>query len=718
MRRRAIAGLTLLASVAVLFAAVVGASSWLVYTEAGLQWLSARVVGYAGKGLTLDGVAGTLAQGAHVQHIRYAGKDIEVRVESASLSVSPLSLFSLSPRINDLTAAQLSVTSKPTEPRGKPPDTLKLPIDFELRRAHVQRLVIDLGKGPMDIENVRLDYAGGESMHRIEALSLSVMGMAVALRGRIDAQPPFALQASFTAEKSQSPPATVNGDASGNLSVINIDGGARSGEARATAKALVHPYDAQPLVKVSAKLAAFDLQAFVATLPHTQLNGDIELARSGVLFAGPISLTNALPGPYDEKRIPLTALQARIATDLKRGTFTEVTATLGAAGVITGSGQLTQNAAQLQLTLRNLNLAGLYSTLHATRLAGRAQIVLEEKRQSLNAELKQQDITLNLSATRTGDAIDIRRFEAQARGGSARGSGQLSIAQPQPFSVHATFSRFNPAAWGALPRGAINGELAARGRIAGPAADLNFSIRDSRWLNAPLAGNGKLSVTRERVHTAALDVTLGGNRIVAQGALGMPRDTLDVRFDAPRLALIDPAMTGRLRGTAQVSGTYRAPRVQFDASGDGLSHQAYGAVRAITARGMVDLQPTGPIDVNVQASGIRAPQGELAFAAVRVEGTRTAHTALVEARGERIDFRARARGGWYEQRGWGGTLAELVNRGELPVEITAPVDIAVGPNRVRVAPVTLRAMGGELAISELAYEQGRLSTAGRLRSLP
>ncbi|MGZ5164955.1 MAG: hypothetical protein ACXWIT_31245, partial [Burkholderiales bacterium] len=58
--------LLLTVTLAIGLAAAGASATWLVYTESGLAWLSTRVAGYAGKGLTLDGVAGTLAGGASV----------------------------------------------------------------------------------------------------------------------------------------------------------------------------------------------------------------------------------------------------------------------------------------------------------------------------------------------------------------------------------------------------------------------------------------------------------------------------------------------------------------------------------------------------------------------------------------------------------------------------------------------------------------------------
>jgi translocation and assembly module TamB len=718
MRRRTLAALALGGVLALLVAAAGGAISWLFYTESGLAWAVARASGYGGEGLAIDGVAGTLAGGASVRALRFTGEDIEIRVRDAGLAVSPWSVLTLEPRIVDLRAEDVAVTTKPSEPRTKPPDTLALPADVVVRNAFIHRLTVDSGSGPVEIADARLDYAGGKSVHRLEKLSLSVLGMGVSVEGRIAAAAPFPLEAKFKAVRPEGRGATIEGSASGTLSAIEVNAEGRSGEARFTASAAVHQYAPLQLARLDLDATRLDLNAFVASLPETRIEARAALARSGARLSGPIDVTNAIPGPYDKQRLPLASLRASVQTDLKRATFSALDADLGAAGSVSGSGTLKANAAEATLTTKNLNLAGAYSTLRPTRLRGVVKLTLEDARQSITADLAQDDIALRATAHRTGDRIDIPQFEARARGGSASGRAQLSTTQPQPFTVEAVFTRFDPAAWGAFPSGSINGALTAKGAIAGPAADVAFSIRDSRWLDAPFAAQGKANVTPERVQNADVEVTLGRNRVSAKGALGGARDTVALEFDAPQLSLITPALNGALRGRAEVSGRPSEPRIRLDITGSALAYASYGRIDALEAKGIVDLQAAGRSDARVSARGITAQDMRLESAALQLAGTRAAHTASVQARGDRIDFHARAQGAWTPARGWNGTVQELANRGEVPIALVAPVALTVGPKTIRSEPFTLRAIGGELAVAELSYDSGRLATAGRFNDFP
>jgi translocation and assembly module TamB len=718
MRKRYIAAIAFAAALGLVIAAAAGAISWLFYTEAGLAWIVARASGYGGEGLTIDGVAGTLAGGARVGTLRYAGKDMEVRVRDAGLSVSPSSVLTLTPRIVGLHAAEVAVTTKPGKPRDKPPDTLALPANFVVRNAKLDRLTVDTGSGPVEITGAQLDYSGGKSTHAIENLALTVLGMSVKLEGRIAATAPFALDAKFKAVRPDEPGATVDGSAGGNLSEITLAAEGRTGEARVTASAIVRQYEPLPIAALHLDATRLDLNAFVATLPKTRIEARVALERSRDGMRGPVALTNALPGPYDTDRLPLASLRANVQTDFKRATFTALEADLGTGGRISGSGDLKANAAEAALTTKNLNLAGVYSTLRATQLRGSVKLTLEDARQSVTADLAQDDIALRATAHRTGEKIDIPQFEARARGGAASGRAQLSTAKPRPFSADVTFSRFDPAAWGAFPSGSINGRLTAKGTIAGPSADLAFSIRDSRWLNAPFAAKGVASVTPDRVQNADVDVTLGRNRVSAKGALGAPRDTLALQFDAPQLALVTPALNGALRGRAEVSGRPREPRIRFDVTGSALAYGTVGRIDSLGGKGVVDLQPTGRSDAVLSARGISSHDVKLDSATLQIEGTRAAHTASAQARGERVDLQARVRGAWNPANGWSGTVQEVANRGEAPIELAAPVAVTIGPKAVRAEPFTVRAIGGELVVSELAYNNGRLATAGRFSDFP
>ncbi len=718
MRRRYVALLTFAIVVLATVCAAVGAGAWLLYTEAGLAWLSTRAVSMAGEGLEIDGVAGTLAHGVRARHIRYAGEDIEVRVTNTDVRVSPWSLITLRPRILGLRAAELAVVTKPTEPRGKPPDTLELPVSFELSDARVERLVIDLGKGPIELTNVALDYSGGRDVHRIHKLVLSGYGQDVELAGRIDAQPPFALEGNAAVTRHPAPQASMKVAASGTLSALKLEGAVESGDAALTFRSDVEPYASFPLASLNAHIENLDVKAFVKEAPHTVLAGDIELERTGALLIGPVRLTNAAHGPYDKGRVPVAALRLDVRTDVKDVRTFGLAANLGAGGTITGSGSLVQDTVKLTLKTGNLNLWGLHSRMRKTHLAGRADLTLAEARQSITANVSQDEIGLAFTAQRAGDHVNVSHFRAQARGGEAGGTARITLSGRRAFAANASFSRFDPSAWGSFPPGSINGTVAAKGFAEGPEADVDLGIRDSRWLDAPLVARGTFSVRGERLKQADVTAAIGGNNFSAKGTLGSPQDTLEVKFDAPKLGVFSDDVQGSARGGAQLSGAWRSPAVRFDVTGSGLRYQKIVQVKTLQARGELATQTGGPFTVDATLRGIILPDWQLDSAALRARGTTAAHTLAVNARGDRVDIQSRASGGWKAQTGWSGKIEELVNKGEVAVALTAPVAITVGPQRASADAFELRFLGGQFLVNALDYREGRLQTEGKFVALP
>jgi len=718
LSKRRLALLVLVLGLVAVIGGIAGAGAWILYTEAGLAWVASRARTTAGEGLTMEGVAGTLASGTRAKFIRYAGKDIEVRVTDAYLRVSAFSLLTLTPRLGELRAGEILVTSKPTEPRGRPPDTLELPLNVELPDVQVTRLVIDLGKGPLDLENVRLNYSGGRARHTVHNLALAAFEYTLELRGSISARAPFDLKGEVNVTRTELPEGRLSASVTGNLSDIELDGSAVSGEARVAATAHVQPYAQLPLARVKAQISHLDLKAYAKNLPRTAIEGVLELTRTGPLLSGPVRLTNALHGPYDQGRLPVAALRMDVRTDVGRTRRFDLSADLGAGGAISGSGALEGEQARLALSTKALNLKGLHTRMRETRLAGRADLVLTKAKQSANAQISEGDITLRLVAHRSGSRIEVPEFTARARGGEASGEARIVLDERQPFSIKAAFRRFDPAAWGDFVPGSINGTVTAAGTVSPREADVKLAIADSRWLDSPLAATGIFTVEATRLRNAKVDLTLGGNTLNVQGAFGAPKDVLALRIDAPRLGVLDQRIQGTVRGTAEVSGSFRDPGIRFDLTASQLAYGNLGRIEAVTARGVVSTNPQGPANIDATFRGIVTPEARLQSAALRVEGTRAAHSGTLQARGERVDFRARARGGLTAGRGWSGTLEELVNAGEAAVRLAAPVSIAIGPQRARAEPFELRVVGGRLNVTALDYERGRLVTSGRFNDLP
>ena len=709
----------LLIPVVAIPALTAGFLGWVLYTSGGLQWLSAQAKGWSDGVLTLEYEAGTLGEGANFAHIHYASPAQSVRAEKVRIRVSPSSLLRLAPHVGELQAAVVRVTMHADQ--GEPARPLEvpgLPVSLQVDAARIQQLLIVRVDETTAIDDVKLRYGGDASAHRLHDARLRVHGFDIAAAGNIGTSAPYPIDAQVAISRQEiEPHVSARIRTRGNLQRLVLEGEAESAGAHLRADAEIDPAADLPLMRLNAALTHLDVRMLEQSLPHTALSAELALARENGLLDGTVHLSNAAKGPYDAGRVPIAAANARLRTDLKRIDLADLTIDLG-TGTLRGSAEVTADRAAVSLTARDVDLAVLHGALHTTRLGGKADAVIEHERQSAIAHLTQDDMRLNLHVVREGAMVTLREAVLHARGGEATARGELALDAQRRFSAAVKLKKFDPAAWGDFPQGAINGSLTGQGTVEGPRASVEFKLSDSRLHNAPLSGAGRASLSAQRISGAEISVQHGNNRAKVSGAFGGANDTLRVQVDVPRLATLHPQLAGRLHGEAQLSGTLKAPQVRFDARTEGLRTPAISIDRA-TARGTAAREPSAPLRLEARASGLVAANRPVERVEVELTGSQAAHTAAVKAAGKGFDIVARARGGWQPERNrWSGTLLELANRGALDAALESQVAVSAAPEHIAVGPFALRLLDGRIDAAETRYEAGRISTKGRYTRLP
>ncbi|RYF70858.1 MAG: DUF490 domain-containing protein, partial [Comamonadaceae bacterium] len=215
--------------------------------------------------------------------------------------------------------------------------------------------------------------------------------------------------------------------------------------------ATLSPWATQPLQAASATLRAVDLAALWPQAPRTQLHGTLQAGPAPASPAGatagvaptpsatastptsptlPVSpaapdttvwalqaqLRNDLAGPWDQGRLPLSALQANARYDGARWTVPTAVASVG-QGTATLQGHYTPStqAVEGQAELRNLRPDALHTALAANPLAGR------------------------ISAQMQGDKV---RFDADIRAaGAATAPVRATKDRPAPLSINSLVAK-------------------------------------------------------------------------------------------------------------------------------------------------------------------------------------------------------------------------------------------------------------------------------------
>jgi translocation and assembly module TamB len=743
-RRGMLAIIAGLAALALLTGVLIGGAMWFLSTESGLRWVVEKAHSLTEGKLTLEGTAGSLAGTTRVARLTYSDKDLEFIAENLEFTWSPRSLFSRSVVVDSLSASQVTLDIKPSNGVNAPPASLALPWTIDVRRAFIEQLFVASGDNRMRFAKLAFHYAGGDKRHALDELAFhSDWGD---LRGNlaIDAARPFvttgnmSFQASDALKRAQAT-LTIAGD----LTTLAFSGDVSAAGAHATGAARVSPFDARWLRSFAVSATGVDLALLDPAIPKTAIAMTAEGAggeRGHV--QGKLAARNIETGPLDGKRLPILALSSSFDIGSGAANFDAIEASIGSAGRVAGSARVDTDEARWNLSVRDLDLKGIVSSLNATRLAGaiKGQLRLgtESPEGSVSGEIKEAAVALSFDAALRRGLVDVRRFRAEAHGGSLNGSATLATGGNQAFTVSAKASTLDPAAFGNFPQASISATIDAHGELKpSPMAALKFNIADgSRLRGLPLTGTGALTVERERIHDANVDVVAGVNRLKFSGSFGREGDALAFELDARDFATVDPRLGGRLHTTGHLGGAWARPAIRFSASGESLRFGTRFSAATLSADADIGSAATSasldrPLKLRVAVSRARADAMVVRSASADFSGTVGRHDATLtvtksgagdaDNAAATVDVTARLSGGWSGDATsgiWSGNIVALDSRGAYRLSLAEPARLEAGAAQVHLANARGTLEGGKFAIEELKWEEGRLSSRGDFSHLP
>jgi translocation and assembly module TamB len=465
--------------------------------------------------VTADGVSGSLRAGGRVQTLSLQQDGLQVLATDVVLAWDPLSLLKGSLKLDRLAAATVRIDDqRAATPRAAgPPASLALPFRLTLDEFSVGQL---LWVGPPSFEASALagSYAFEGSHHRLELrgarVATGTYAGRVSLLATGDQELDAALQGVLETAVPGSQtrlPLRFNATAQGALRELVAKAelqlstpsprGAATPQASATAR--ITPWATQPLPQADATFRALDLASLWPAAPQTGLSGNLSIkpvSDTANAWQLQTDVTNSLPGPWDQQRLPLDRLQAEGEWRDGVAMLRSLQAQLG-GGEITASGQWAESAPaatsaqdwRATATLKNINPAALHTQFAALPVDGRAQLSGSAGAINFDASLKASGASLKASgasvaAPRGKNATSaigsLRLRDAAAKG---RWSGDtLSLSALQVRSDDATLS------------GAVEVQPAARsgkGRLnltaPGLDAQINGELRETR-------GGGELSL--------------------------------------------------------------------------------------------------------------------------------------------------------------------------------------------------------------------------------
>ena len=609
--------LVMLLMLALVGSTVGGVAVWLLRSAEGTAWLLARL-----PGIDVQGTQGALLSE------RFAAERIIVRWDAGRQSVTIDGLLAeglhwqwhpaagawVGLDAQRLQARRVDVQTGPPGPRPiQMPRTLQLPLrltaaQFDLDELQINALV------PMKSLRGRglgLWEPGGRE-YRADDLAFDWDRAHLEGQVSLGANPPFTLQAQARATSRTTQDATAawtaEARANGPLAAFELQATLRGTARRsgATAPELdvtagITPLNAWPIGRLRLRTRALDLAGLLSTAPKTALSGhmDIDSQSFGGPLAASIELENAVPGRWNEGRVPVRTLKARLQSpDADRNRLLiemfDIQLAQGpeAAGHWQGSGQwagpklqvdsqidalrphlLDSRAAVMNLTgPLAFTLTGLRSPDPSAPAATQPPALNVELRSTLEGRIEGSPhaVKLIIDASADGQHIELRELRAEA--GAARAmlafSARRAPADGWLLRSSGTLSDFDPLPW--WPGAEGTAWRASHNRLSG-SWSLDIALPRLQPDMAPLAlaqavaGTGLLRIERSLVAGVPVsmqlelgsrpglamgpgsvqgEVVVGGNRLVVDGRgnpLGDGRaDHLRFDLQAGNLATLAP----------------------------------------------------------------------------------------------------------------------------------------------------------------------------------
>jgi translocation and assembly module TamB len=325
----------MLALVALTLALLAGALRWASGSEGGTRWVLSLV-----PGLEVQGLQGALADDTlRAERVRMrwnrdrAGLEIEGLVlDGLRWSFLPQPGVWLGLDVQRAEALRVRIESGPPGPRPiAPPPDLVAPAVARVAEARVAELLID-AQAPLTDLSVRGALFDGRpgQRHSVAEARARGHGLAFEARASIGNLGPHVIEGQATVTPTRhagaAPPWVALLSATGPLATLDVsatlrgvprDGGTPP---QLDLRSRLRPLEAWPLAALEARTEALDLSELWPDAPETALSGRIDARAPGrdQPVAASVKLSNGRPGRWNERRLPLAALEMELAGRLDR----------------------------------------------------------------------------------------------------------------------------------------------------------------------------------------------------------------------------------------------------------------------------------------------------------------------------------------------------------------------------------------------------------------
>ncbi|MFM1885902.1 MAG: hypothetical protein RL026_1059 [Pseudomonadota bacterium] len=702
--------------------------AWVMTTEQGLRFVTARLTTLGPVQLRIEGVEGSLSSGVRLARFELHHRRVHIVAQRLSGRVDLLPLVWQTVSLRSLAIDDLLVEVPRVPDSGKRWNERFLPsfLHIDVRRLQVARGRLHV------MENTRFDardLSATAAVHprwlRVYRGALDLGSLHLDVRGDLRAQQrlPFTSEVAARWRPAGQPEWRTEVALDGTLDDIPL-------QARIVApmSARIEGHIATPTkgwrFEGKGSVDEFRLEPFGGGGFLGALSGELDLQadRDGFGARGTAVSSGLAAGPFEVDFAGRYA--ARVLTILE----TRLRHRGGGGGALV-AGSVTLRDGQRPL----LELSGSWQDLRwplrdaASPFHSRSgRFTLRGDRPyALTAEAPFRILDLpEMQAQAEGqllrDRVQVGAATLSALGGQGRVRGEARWSGQRGWEVSGELSGIEPQRLRPGVTGRLDLDLLARGNRFSADTDLQLELRRlaGRLGDTPARGRGSLSRGAGRWQFDDIELRLGTAALSLDGELESDRQALAFSLQAADLSLLLPEAGGRLNARGRLGGSRSAPTLSVQAEAARL------VLRGLQLRSAdldidMDLQEGGSMRARADAAGLEVAGRRIDEVALRVDGRAEQHSVLLSLAGPGIVAELGAAGGYADGR-WLGSLrdARVGDGGELMLEAVAPAAVQLDPLQQALESLCLAGSGGAQLCLEGRRGAGGWSVGTRASGLP
>ncbi|MHB8791162.1 MAG: translocation/assembly module TamB domain-containing protein [Desulfobulbaceae bacterium] len=663
MTRKTVFGLAL----GVLCLIAAGAGFFLATTH-GLR-LSLNMAGAVLPGtLSVNSIQGRLAGGLSLEGVVYKDAEIDVAIESLSLSWQPASLRrgllhlrSLAVRGLVIRLLQDTAGDPPAAAEFFPPFALPFPVTVDKGSLSSLRLFFVDDPEPVKIDGILLEKVQGRGDRlRVGGIEVSFAAGRLQLGGEMRTSGEY--QGRWSGDYAFQPPdflpITGRVEMEGPLAglAVRVD---MAAPFAAILRGTVHELIGDVRWDAEIRASRAGLAEISPTWPEVAL-ADFRASGSGTLDEYSLQVeTDAdyAPLPTIRIRTRITGDAVGLAMpDIQLGLHDEI---LAGEARLDWRDAFTWQASVSgeRITLANINSAWPAAVFSGFRASGRGMLDTYSLQVETDLAYEQlQDLHVAGAIAGNGEGLRVTDLRLHRFDALLTGEGQLAWLDGFTWQAAARGTNIDPAAWQEKWPGRLDFHITTTGTLKENSGQgiVELIELDGMLRDYPLQASGRVEMDNETLIIDRLALSSAESTFQASGRYGEPVD-LDFDLQSPDLAALWPGAGGSLQTRGRLSGSRQAPHLRFDLSGADIS-LADSSLAKVVATMESDLAPDGSLAGSVTATGVSVAGSGLDSISADLRGTAGKHQLQADFLAGSNSLHLQVEGGLVDS-DWQGVIA-------------------------------------------------------------